>query len=363
MNLYLHFPFCRRKCKYCALHSRVGIDEETRAKYVASLAARTGEFLQGREGRACCDRNRKELLSTVYFGGGSPALCALEPLFEVLAPYLARDAEFTVELHPLDVRRETLSRLKAGGVNRISMGVQSLDDAVLEKMGRMYSFHDAERAFALVKEYFDNAGIDLIAGFPGDSASLTPRHARLAKWDLKHASVYSIILEERSQLGALVKRGLETIPDDDALMDRIALFSRMLADLGLERYEISNYARPGFECRHNMAVWRGEDYAAFGEGAHGRLGLERTFTPPMPRFTGEVPPPQIERVSPEHDRFERTAMRLRTREGIDATHFPQWRETLDFNARQGLLSGAFPVYTLTPRGMEVCDAILEMLPM
>ena len=340
MNLYVHFPFCRRKCSYCALHSRAGSTPSGRAAYVDSLAARLHALHTSRPLR----------LKTIYFGGGSPGLCELGPLFDALAPCTIEGAEFTVELHPLDVTPQLLAKLKAGGVNRVSMGVQSLDDGILAAMGRGYTFAEAERAFALVREYFDNAGIDLIVGYPGETAALTPRHARLAKWALSHCSVYSLILEEKTALAALVRRSKATLPDDDTVLDRIAVVSRFLADIGLERYEISNYAIPGRECRHNLATWRGEDYIGLGDGAIGRIGLTRTSD-------GAV----TDEVTPEMDAKERALFRLRTREGLDATRFPQWRETLERFAAANLLAGSFPIYRLTERGTEVCDSILAEL--
>ena len=336
MNLYIHFPFCRRKCSYCALHSRPGSSAADRAAYVSNLISQLS--------------NLHSQLSTLYFGGGSPALCDLRPLFDALAPYICEATEFTVELHPLDVTPHLLAQLKAGGVNRISMGVQSLDDGILAAMGRGYSFADAERAFGLVREYFDNAGIDLIVGYPGETAALTPCHARLAKWGLTHCSVYSLILEEKTALAALVERGKVALHDDDTVLNRIATVSRFLADIGLERYEISNYAIPGRECRHNLATWRGEDYIGLGDGAMGRVGLNRTEN-------GEI----VETVSPEMDARERAIFRLRTREGLDAAKFPQWRPTLDKFVTEGLLSGNFPIYRLTERGTEICDSILAEL--
>lgn len=325
-NLYIHFPFCRSRCSYCTLYSRARSSSQRRADHVAGLVREIEH----------ADALAANGLSTVYFGGGTPALCDLGPLFEALRPRLAPDAEFTVELHPLDVTPELLAALESGGVNRISMGVQSLDDDILAHMKRGYGFYEAERAFALVKERFDNAGIDLIVGYPGETAALTPRHARLAKWGLRHCSVYSLQNE----------RGLKGAIDDETVMNRIAITAKFLADIGLERYEISNYAVPGFECRHNLAVWRGEDYLGLGEGAHGRLGLLRT--------------PSGEKLSPEEDLKERTIFRLRTREGLDTRKFPEWRDTLDRFTAEGLLIKADgPVYKLTERGTEVCDSILS----
>lgn len=290
-------------------------------------------------------------MASVYFGGGSPALCDLKPVLEALEPYLDGESEFTVELHPLDVNAETLAMLKDGGVNRISMGVQSFDDAILADMGRGYSFYEAEKAFALVKEYFDNAGIDLIVGYPGETAALTPRHARLAKWGLKHCSVYSLMVEEKTRLWKNVQCGGTTVPDDDTVMNRLRIVAAFLSDIGLERYEISNYAVQGFECRHNLAVWRGEDYVGLGEGACGRTGLLRTCNY---RFPGE----SVEELSPEQDKKERAIFSLRTRDGLDASRFPRWVPALDRFAGEGLLEKDGYVYRLTDRGREVCDTIL-----
>jgi oxygen-independent coproporphyrinogen III oxidase len=337
-NLYVHFPFCRSRCSYCNLYSRIGSTTESRAEYVKQIVAGL---------KTLGDASFK----TIYFGGGSPSLCDLKPLIPVFG---AREAvtlpEFTVEMHPLDVTEEKLLELKELGVTRISMGVQSLDDDILRHMSRGYDFFTAERAFRLVKEHFDNAGIDLIVGYPGETAALSPRHGRLAKWGLRHCSVYSLQNE----------RGLTDVVDDDTALNRIAIVARFLQDLGLERYEISNYAVPGFECRHNLAVWRGEDYLGLGEGAYGRVGLTRTRGV---RSTSEVPfVPEVSSVSSSLDLKERVLFRLRTREGIDCSKFPEWRETLEKFAAEGLLLHVNgPVYRLTERGTEVCDTILAEL--
>ena len=332
MNLYVHFPFCRRKCTYCALHSRAGSTADERSRHVASLVRELDPDL---------------VLDTVYFGGGSPALCDLRPLFDALKPLLAPSCEFTVELHPLDATPETLRTLKAGGVNRISMGVQSLHDETLRRMGRGHTADEAERAFALVREHFDNAGIDLIIGYPGDPCDMTSMR-RLAGWGLRHCSVYSLILEERSILARQAPK--LKFPDDDEVLDRIRLVSRFLKSIGLDRYEISNYAAPGCECRHNLAVWRGEDYIGLGDGAHGRIGLTRTAGG------------RTETVSPEEDEKERRIFRLRTNEGLDASGHPEWLGRLDAFAAEGLLvKNGLTTYVLTERGSEVCDSILAEL--
>ena len=407
-NLYVHFPFCRSRCSYCSLYSRVGASPADRVAYVARIADAITQTFK---------RANAQTLSTFYFGGGSPALCDLMPLKGALAPLLDENTEFTVELHPLDVTSAKLDELKSIGVNRISMGVQSLDDDILRAMGRGYTASDAARAFALVKSRFDNAGIDLIIGYPGERGTGNGERrtglSSLKSWGLTHCSAYSLQNE----------RGLKDVPDDDIVLDRIRAVAAFLKTLGLERYEISNYAAPGFECRHNFAVWRGEDYIGLGEGAYGREGLKRTrgilqnsvngergtgngepgtgnvtapcgWARPMGKRPSRAKRVPRERggnrliayktteVSPLEDLKERTLFRLRTRDGIDSSRFPEWRSTLDRFVAEGLLThtplvgahlrgarghlGEMPlpsenIYYLTERGTEVCDAILEEL--
>ena len=384
-NLYVHFPFCRSRCSYCSLYSRANSTAADRERYIESIRVEL-ESLRVRLASTLSDP--KLTLKTLYFGGGSPALCDLTPLRDALAPLLDEETEFTVELHPLDVTTTKLDELKSIGVNRISMGVQSLNDDILRAMGRGYTASDAARAFALVKSRFDNAGIDLIIGYPGErgTGNISPERSErrrrlnagwergtglssLKSWGLVHCSAYSIQNE----------RGLKDVPDDDIVLDRIRAVAAFLKTLGLERYEISNYARPGFECRHNFAVWRGEDYIGLGEGAYGREGLKRTRGILQNSVNGEEGKGKREEgrgksgenlliayktteVSPAEDLKERTLFRLRTRDGIDSSRFPEWRPTLDRFVTEGLLvKVGESIYRLTERGTEVCDAILEEL--
>lgn len=359
----MHFPFCRRKCTYCALFSRAGVSPAVRTDYVKHLADTVNSIYPPGD---------TSPLSTIYFGGGSPALCDLSPLFKSLNQLIDEKTEFSVELHPLDVTDETLRALKRGGVNRISMGLQSLNDAILKHMGRGYTFDEAENAFRLVKKYFDNAGTDLIVGYPGDSWGHSPRLERLADWGLKHCSAYSLILEEDSALHKLTCGGTHppsnagTVPlklrSDEEIMDELSFVSNYLNNIGLKRYEISNYSIPDFECRHNMATWRGEDYHGLGIGAHGRVGLKRTRN-----FWGQSPvnlwgqSPETEETSEEFDFKERRLFALRTYEGLDASKNPEWIPVLEKFRTEGLLSGNNARYFLTPRGYEVCDSILAEL--
>ena len=363
-NLYVHFPFCRRKCAYCALHSSAGSTPAMRAAHVSkALAAVKGRLSPS--GAPC--------FKTVYFGGGTPALCDLRP-FRGLFP---EDAEFTVELHPLDVTDEKLDELKSIGVGRISLGVQSFCDATLVSMERLHSSADAVRAFQKIRAAgFANAGIDLIAGWPGDRGSLDSAK-RAVDLGAVHVSVYTLIVEPGTRLARRVRGAEVSIPSDDEALDAVAAMREQLAAAGIVRYEISNYAKPGFECRHNLAVWRGEDYFGIGPGAYSREGRKRWHVADGWKLAGETV------LDAMHDARERALFALRLAEGLDFEHAARlfnpsadeaaerqketaewqavldaWRARLDGFVPQGLVRQLLSSrYALTDRGFEVCDAV------
>ena len=349
MNLYLHFPFCRGKCAYCALHSYVGRSEEERRAYVERMVSDLESFFSASGGKP---------LSTLYFGGGTPALCDLSPVFEVIGRQgKSGNFEFTVELNPLDVSSGLLSKLRKGGVNRISMGVQSFDGPTLRSMGRPHDAEQARNAWRMIRDAgFDNAGIDLICGWPGARSGTLPPDTWMRTLDSAaalapdHCSVYTLILEPGTRLANDVGNGRVTLPPDDCALAELAEAERILGEAGLERYEISSFAKPGRECRHNLATWRGEDYTGIGDGACSREG----------------------------NAVSRVIFRLRLlKEGFSpssaAADFPElaprvaeWCEILDRFVAEGLLysassGGKSPTYRLTPRGTEVCDTILSEL--
>ena len=368
LNLYIHFPFCRSKCAYCALHSSVGKSPRDRRDYVTRIVHDLEHLFA---------TSHPFGISTLYFGGGTPALCDLQPILDFLSPYLntqtppplnpstsrplnlSTPPEFTVELNPLDVTPHLLRQLKAGGVNRLSMGVQSFDDAVLRAMGRPHTAAQTHDAWKMIRDAgFDNAGIDLICGWPSEDKDAWRRTLDGAmQFAPDHCSVYTLILEPKTRLSRDVKKGRVVLPSDDVALAELAAAERALADIGLERYEISSFAKPGKECRHNLATWRGEDYIGIGDGACSREG----------------------------DAVSRVIFRLRLlKEGFSpakaaedfpelAPHVSEWCATLDRFVSEGLLSthpstpqllnNPSPHYVLTPRGTEVCDTILaELIP-
>ena len=355
MNLYVHFPFCRSKCAYCALRSRAGVSQAVRAAYVARLVDE-----MARLDVASC--------GTIYFGGGTPALCDLRPACAAVRERFGAIDEFTVELNPRDVTPALLADLRAGGVNRISMGVQSLNDDILRAMGRPHTAADAEAAFRAIRAAeFDNAGFDLIAGWPGTTAeSWGQTLERACELKPDHVSVYTLIREPGTALDRAVQEGRLALPDDDAALAQHDAARTALAAIGLVRYEVSNFAKPGFECRHNVSVWRGEDYVGLGEGAHGREGLRRTEGNAAGGY-------DVTTLSPEADALERALFTLRMAEGIDlgatARRWPilaarraAWRKELRALVPHGIVREAgYDRFALTDRGFEVCDAVISAI--
>ena len=352
MNIYLHFPFCRSKCAYCALFSRAGSNEAERLAYSERIAREIDALPAP-----------KDAPHTIYCGGGSPALCPLRPVLAALRAkgVLSDGAECTVELHPLDATDETLETLRSWGVNRISIGVQTFNDATLSFLNRRHTAEDAFRAVSAACRIFPSVGIDLIVGLPSP-----PDHDAILRIlpHLTHVSAYTLIREPRTRLDLDLKRGRISVPDDDGAFAEFSAVRDLLCSSGFVRYEISNFARPGFECRHNMSVWRGEDYIGLGDGACGRQGMTRT--------KGAAGAYESQTLTPEADAVERAIFSLRTSSGLSlarvaaawpilAPRMESWGQALDFHASKGLLEHDSSAYRLTRRGAEVCDSILADL--
>lgn len=263
MEVYLHIPFCRSKCAYCALHSFAG-RERLIAPYVAALQQEI----------RCVGAGQR--VDTVYFGGGTPSLLApaqVGALLETCAAAfsLADGAEITMEAHPATVDAAYLRDVRAAGVNRLSFGVESGHDDTLRRMGRTHTVAQAQQAVAWARAAgFDNVGVDLIYGLPGDTrARWRSTLARALAWSPDHVSAYALAVEPGTPLARRVAAGQERVGDGDLMAALYALAGAALAGVGLQQYELSNWARPGKVCRHNVNVWRGGAYYGLGAGAHG----------------------------------------------------------------------------------------------
>ena len=332
--------------------------------------------------------------TTVYFGGGTPSLLGAEGFSELVRSLrneagidLGQAAEWTVELNPASVTQDLLRVLRREGVNRLSLGAQSFCDATLSRIGRIHNAEAIERAFALArKEGFDDVGLDLIANLPDvtdeEWRDTVEKALRLKP---RHISVYTLILEPGTPFADAAARGtLGTRLDEDAEMDLLRATADRLATEGFVRYEISNYGLPGFFCRHNLAVWGGEDYTGLGPAASSRNGLvRRTNAADLDGYekallaNGLPPASHEEQLDPEADATERFLYGLRLREGVSPESFArrhpaaadradEWRRRLSALESSGIVTrfenaeGA-TAWRLTARGTEVCDAVLAEL--
>jgi len=270
-GLYIHWPFCRAKCPYCDFNSHVvehvdhGQWRDALLRELAYEAARTpGQKLQ-----------------SIFFGGGTPSLMHSETAAAVIAEAKSAwpsedEIEITLEANPGTVDAERFEAFRAAGINRLSLGVQSFDDAQLKFLGRRHSADEAKRAIALAGETFERLSFDLIYARPGQSADMWREELNAALDVLDnaggaHLSCYQLTIETNTPFENAYARGDFTLPDEEGGSDLYDLTQDILGDAGLPAYEISNHARPGDACRHNVHVWQGGAYAGIGPGAHGRV--------------------------------------------------------------------------------------------
>ena len=274
MHLYTHIPFCASKCGYCGFYS-VTSRPDGIAGYLDAVA---DEFRLVREAIP----EAAAAPETWYIGGGTPSLLGSGGFDALAARFrdgFSFDAlrEWSVELNPGSVDRPLLETLRRVGVSRLSFGVQSFHDRTLRRIGRAHTAETACSALAEASRLgFEDIGIDLIAGLPDESEAEWRISLETAcRFGLNHLSVYALTLEPHTRFAREREAGLLPPPDDDQMLARLQMAETVLGENGFERYEISNYAQPGYACRHNLAVWRGEDYLGLGPSAASRIGNRR----------------------------------------------------------------------------------------
>lgn len=265
-GIYVHVPFCGRKCQYCDFHSVVADDTFVGSYFDAFR----------REVDARASQLGNHTFQTLFIGGGTPSVlrvARLEQLLDLLHRRFSfsADAEITVEVNPSSLSAEKLQCLRSGGVNRLSMGVQSFEPHLLQVLGRLHSVGQVHESFAAARRLgFDNLSVDLMFGLPDQTtAQWQSTLAAAVQLGVEHVSAYSLILEEGTAFYRWAQRGLLALPDEET---ETAMFATAMHDLpaqGLEQYEISNYAKPGFASRHNILYWTGQPYLALGSGAAG----------------------------------------------------------------------------------------------
>ncbi len=270
-GVYVHWPFCLSKCPYCDFNSHVrhaAIDEPRFARAFAAEIAATAARAPGRT------------VSSIFFGGGTPSLMQPATIAAVLDSisrhwHVAADAEITLEANPTSVEAARFRGYRLAGVNRVSLGVQALDDRALGALGRLHSAREALDAVAIARSVFDRYSFDLIYARPQQTPAEWAEELKLALAEAaEHLSLYQLTIEQETPFATLHAAGKLIIPDDDTARALYDTTQEVCAAHGLAAYEISNHARPGSECRHNLVYWRAQEYAGVGPGAHGRLDID-----------------------------------------------------------------------------------------
>jgi oxygen-independent coproporphyrinogen-3 oxidase len=264
----VHWPFCRAKCPYCDFNSHVrhgGIDE---ARFLSAYLAELAHFATLAPGRT---------VGSIFFGGGTPSLMAPATVAAILDAIAARwpvagDVEITLEANPTSVEAENFAGYAAAGVNRLSLGVQALDDASLRALGRQHTAEEALQALALAKRNFPRVSFDLIYAREGQTAKAWREElSRALDHAADHLSLYQLTIEEGTPFAARHAAGALHVPNGDVACALYEVTQELCEAAGLPAYEVSNHARPGSESRHNLLYWRGHDYAGIGPGAHARV--------------------------------------------------------------------------------------------
>ena len=372
-GLYLHWPFCASKCPYCDFNSHVAsaIDQDRwRRAYLAEIA-RAGRETGGR------------ILNTVFFGGGTPSLMDPDLVAAILETVratwpMANDAEITLEANPGSVEAGRFRGYRDAGVNRISMGVQALDDADLRRLGRLHSVSEARAAFDVARGTFDRVSFDLIYARQDQTPKAWAAELRQALgMAIDHLSLYQLTIEDGTAFGARhAAGGLRGLPEDDTAADMYLITQDICGEAGMPAYEVSNHARAGAESRHNLIYWRYGDYAGIGPGAHGRLTLNgqrfATDTERSPLSwlslaeagSGET---LREALSPADQAAEHLMMGLRIAEGISLSRHATLAGTpldparIAGLAELGMVAQEGDRLRATTEGRAVLNAVLREL--
>jgi putative oxygen-independent coproporphyrinogen III oxidase len=374
-GVYVHWPFCLSKCPYCDFNSHVrhaAIDEARHVRAFTAEIAATAARVPGRT------------VSTIFFGGGTPSLMqpgTVGAILEAIAKQwsIAPDVEVTLEANPTSVEATRFHGYRMAGVNRVSLGVQALNDVELKTLGRLHSAQEALDAVAIARKVFERYSFDLIYARPGQTPQAWASELKHAIAEAaEHLSLYQLTIEQDTPFAALHAAGKLITPDEDVARTLYDTTQEVCSAAGLPAYEISNHARPSAECRHNLVYWRGHEYAGIGPGAHGRLDIagERRATATERRPEAWLMRVEAlghgvvtdETLSHVEIADEFLMMGLRLAEGIDPAHYEQIAGRPIDERRVAILreEGAVEVtpegrLRVTQSGFPVLDAVVADL--
>ena len=358
-GIYAHVPFCLTRCGYCDFNAYAGLDHLA-SRYVAALLAEAE--------LAAPAWNGVEIVS-VFLGGGTPTTLEIADLKALLARLrsvfaVSADAEVTIEANPDTVDEAKLAGLLEAGYGRLSMGAQSFDRSVLAALERVHQPESVRRAFRAARSAgYDNVNLDLIYGAAGETAESWERTLEETITLVpEHVSAYALTIEPATPLGRAVDRGDVTTPDPDLQAEMFEIACRMLGEAGYGHYEISNWAKPGYECRHNLGYWERRPYVGLGAGAHGYRDGRRWWNvrPPEEYLrlveAGELPVGGFEELEPADAYLEEVFLRLRILQGVPASWIDDGRE--EPYVESGLLRRDEENLVPTERGMLLLNELV-----
>lgn len=365
IGLYVHVPFCARKCAYCDFASFAG-REQDEGRYVDAVL------------READNRSRIDAaVATLYIGGGTPSLLPPALMERLLSGVMERfdflpDAECSCECNPGTATPEFFDVLRKNGVNRLSFGAQAAQLRLLSLLGRIHTWQQVQDSVGMAKRAgFNNLNLDLMIGLPTQTISdVRETLSEALALSPTHLSCYGLIVEEGTEMQRMVERGVWTLPDEDSEREMYELCRETLFRNGFEQYEISNFALPGFQCRHNTDCWKRKEYIGIGSAACGFLGNVRYQNPPSLDDYLAGKPAKETAISQEEARFESVMLGLRLTEGISDTAFTQmngvsihdvYGKQLEKPLRQGLIVWQDGYLRLTRKGMDVQNSVLVEL--
>jgi oxygen-independent coproporphyrinogen-3 oxidase len=367
-GIYVHVPFCVTRCGYCDFNTYTpaelgGVNPDA---WLSAL---------GTELKLASTRLQAPPVNTVFVGGGTPSLLGgarLVRLLDMVREHfpLAADAEITTEANPESAWPDLFDAIRAAGYTRVSLGMQSVAPRVLGVLDRI---HTPNRSAAAAREAlaagFEHVSLDLIYGTPGESDDDLLRSVDTAiATGVDHVSAYALVVEEGTALARRVRRGELAAPDDDVLAHRYELVDARLSEAGMSWYEVSNWSRPGGECRHNLGYWDGGQWWGAGPGAHGYVGTTRWWNVKHPNAYAErlsaaaLPVAGFERLGAETSHTEDVLLKVRLRQGLPvALLSSEERDRAEGVVADGLLVAAGDRLVLTPRGRLLADAVVRTL--
>lgn len=373
LGLYIHIPFCRSKCAYCDFCSYTGVDSKIVDHYVNSLILQAEDFSSLCKGH-CVD--------SIYFGGGTPSILPVKQLTRILDCIIRlynvhKNAEITVEVNPATVNADYLKKLRLAGVNRLSIGMQSVNDNELKRLGRIHTYEEFEKTYNAARYVgFENINIDVMYGIPDQTKeSFINTLDKVIRLEPEHVSLYALQLEEGTPMYKMQNE--LTFPDDDEQFEMYCEAVRRLKKAGIEPYEISNFSIDGYESIHNIKYWLGDEYIGLGVAAHSYFDGERfeatrnikTYVYAMELVKKRIPIyVSYEKIDKEEAAKEFFELGMRLYEGIERAEFEEkfgpelaamYLDPLNDYVEDGYVRIANGIYAFTEKGMFVSSYILS----